>query len=178
MLNLKRVGDEISIQQSTAGLFITAGIQEDIKLETAKIKMTPTGTEVFEVTFLKDNKKGYMTEWLHPEDATEQQEKVAGRILCVLKAFLPKEAIDNLEAKDITDLANKAVIALNATKDSTLLRVKFVYIKDKVTVPRYSKFTWIEPMSVAKADSKIQWLSMDSMTPEVATGFAQKDQKK
>lgn len=179
MLNLKRIRETVSQNQENVGIFIPSGITENVELEGVEVKMTPTGTEVFQATFKKDNKRNYMTEWLHPEDPTERQEPGAARIMHLLSAFLPEEALDRLEAENIKDLAQKAVVALDSTKHATKLRIKFVYVKDKVTTPRYSKFTWVESMTIPKEESKIQWMSnIDSDKPEQMPQKTEKDQKK
>ena len=174
MLNLKQIGERVSQNQDNVGIFIPAGIHEDVSLHEVKVKDTPSGTKVFEVSYRKDNKTTYQTEWLHPEDPVERQEKVAAKILCVLKAFFSQETIDKIEVENVLDLAIKAEAALNSVKDATKLRTKFVYVKDKVTIPRYSKFTWIEPMTIPKEESKIQWMAnIDRDTPEMTIPIEQ-----
>lgn len=171
----------MSQKQDNVGLFIPAGIHENVQLDEVKIKQTSAGVEILELTYKKDNRKCYQTEWLHPSDPIEQQEKVASRILCVLKVFFSKEVIDKIEAENIVDLAKKTALALSSVKDKTLLRMKFVYNdgkeKSMVSTPRYSKFTWIEPMTIPANESKIQWLAnIDKDAP--TKNVVEKDEKR
>ena len=92
-------------------------------------------------------------------------------VLQVIKAIVPSEVIDTMEAQNMTDFVNKTVTVLNAYRLTASLRLKTVYIKDKVTVPLHSRFTWIENMQTE--ESKIQLLPRDMLTPPVQENIQQ-----
>ena len=163
-LDIKALQEELESQSKSTQLFLTPGIHENAKLISVIVKPTPTGTDVLEMTFEKDGKKTYYTEWLDENKTEEAKKKVLMSVLQVLRAIVPKSILDTMVITDsLVDFAQKAVMVLNGFKNEALLRLKTVYVKDKVTVPLHSRYIWIENMT--ETESKIQIFPKDMMAP-------------
>lgn len=170
MIDIKTLQQELKDQSQSTTLFFRPGIHTNAKLTDLIIKDTPSGVKVLQMTFMQDEKKLYYTEWLDEEKTEDAKKKVMMSILQVLNAIVPQTILDSMVITDsLVDFAEKSVLVLNGFKSTVDLRIKAVYIKDKVTVPLHSKFPWIENMAiVSDADSKIQMYPRDKMTPELA----------
>lgn len=167
IIDIKALQEEMDMQTQSTPLFLTPGIHENVKLTNVIVKPTPSGTSVLEMTFEKDSKRTYYTEWLDEDKTDDQKKKVMMSILQVLRAIVPKSILDTMVVTDsLVDFAEKSALVLNGFKSENPVRLKTVYIKDKVTVPLHSKFTWIE--SMATTDSKIQIYPRDAMSPQAA----------
>lgn len=166
-IDIKAFQEELETQTQNTQMFLPPGIHENVKLTNVIIKQTPVGVNVLEMTFEKDGKKTYYTEWLDEDKADDAKKKVVMGILQVLKAIVPKTILDSMTTVDtLGDFAEKTVLVLDKFKNEISLRLKTVYMKDKVTIPLHSRFPWIENM--LETNSKIQILPRDMLTPPVA----------
>jgi hypothetical protein len=168
-IDIKTLQEELLTQTENTSLFITPGIHENVKLMDIVIKPTSTGVNVLQTTFEKENKRLYYTEWLDQEKTLDQKKKVMKSILQMLNAIVPRAILDTMViTEDLQDFAEKAILVINGFKGTVNLRLKAVYVKDKVTVPLHTRFAWIENMDVVKGeDSKIQMYPKDALTPQV-----------
>lgn len=148
--------------------FFQAGIQEDVKLESAEIKETPAGKRLIEVTFSKGGAKLTSSEWEPERFADETDKRFAtrctgflSRLTDMLMPFYPKEAL-TIEVDSFAQLAQWFVKMVNAADKTKLVRIKCVYNKNGYVVlaPGYL-YTFIEPMTIKAEDSKIRILSKD-----------------
>ena len=169
-IDIKTLQQELKDQSQSTTMFFRPGIHESVKLIDAIIKDTPSGVKVIQMTFIQDEKKLYYTEWLDEEKTEDAKKKVMMSILQVLNAIVPPTILDSMViTESLVDFAEKSILVLNGFRSTVDLRLKAVYVKDKVTVPLHSKFPWIENMAlVATADSKIQMYPRDRMTPDAA----------
>jgi hypothetical protein len=169
-IDIRELQQELETQSANTSIFLTPGIHENVKLTEIIIKPTSTGTSVLQTTFDKDGKKLTYTEWLDEGKTDEAKRKVMMSILQMLNAIVPRTILDTMVITDsLVDFAEKAILVINGFKSTVTLRLKAVYVKDKVTVPLHTKFPWIENMDIVKAeDSKIQIYPRDAMTPMVA----------
>ena len=169
-IDIRDLQQELETQSANTSMFLTPGIHENVKLTEIIVKPTSTGTSVLQTTFDKDGKKTTYTEWLDESKTEEAKRKVMMSILQMLNAIVPRAILDTMVITDsLVDFAEKAILVINGFKSVVNLRIKTVYVKDKVTVPLHTKFPWIENMDVVKTeDSKIQIYPRDAMTPMVA----------
>lgn len=169
-IDIRELQQELETQSTNTTMFLTPGIHENVRLTEIIIKPTSTGTSVLQTTFDKDGKKLYYTEWLDEGKTEEAKKKVMMSILQMLNAIVPRTILDTMVITDsLVDFAEKAILVINGFKSTVNLRIKAVYVKDKVTVPLHTKFPWIENMDIVKAEeSKIQIYPRDAMAPMVA----------
>ena len=169
-MDIKELQLELETQSANTSIFLTPGIHENVKLVDIVIKPTSTGTDVLETRFDKDGKKLTYTEWLDETRTDDVKKKIMMSILQMLNAIVPRTILDTMVITDsLHDFAEKAILVINGFKSTVNLRLKAVYVKDKVTVPLHTKFPWIENMDIVKAeDSKIQIYPRDAMVPMVA----------
>ena len=142
MIDIKALQEELQSQSNSTTLFFKPGIHENVKLTEVIIKDTPSGTKVLQMTFMQDEKKLYYTEWLDEEKAEDAKKKVMMSILQVLNAVVPASILETMQITDsLVDFAEKSILVLNGFKSTVDLRIKAVYVKDKVTVPLHSKLS-------------------------------------
>ena len=167
MIDIRTLQQELDNQSKNTSLFLEAGIHEGVKITEIVVKPTSRGVSVIQTTFEKDGKKLYYTEWLDEDKTDEAKKKVMMSLLQMLNAVVPRTILDTMViSESLVDFAEKTVLVINGFKDSVDLRLKAVYVKDKVTVPLHTRFAWIENMAtVPKADSKIQMFPKDSLVP-------------
>lgn len=163
MVDINSIISEIesSAEREFKPTYLPAGIQENIEILEAKMKKTLTGKDIFEVTFVRDGQKSIWTEWPSLEDGEESKARCARQITECLLTICPKEVVSGMSSQNIVEFATKAVAAIEAFKTTKKLRLKLVYVKDKVTVPRHSYYKWIESMEIPKESSKIQIFPRD-----------------
>ena len=155
--------------------FLEAGIHEDVKFTSVRVDKGIKGTYFIELTFEKDGRKLVHTEWeptMGPRTTEEmlknKQTNQVHRMLDILKCFYDK-SIPQFEGETFKSFADWVKMMLDNADKSKLLRIKVVY-NDKryTTLPNYTKYTWIEPMSIPTNESKISKLSIDKFVrPEI-----------
>lgn len=170
-MDIRDLQQELEQSANNVTMFMTPGIHENVKLTEIIIKPTSYGSDVLQTTFEKEGTKQKLTytEWLDETKTDEAKKKVMMSILQMLNAIVPRAILDTMVITDsLVDFAQKAILVINGYKSTVNLRIKAVYVKDKVSVPVHTKFPWIENMDLVKAeDSKIQIYPKDAMTPVV-----------
>lgn len=148
--------------------YIPGGIHENVSLIGARFDKSPNGNSFIEFNFGKDGATLKHTEYepsrYNDQSDAELQAKVDGqisRIMQIMKCFYTKEQL-NYTADSFSTFANWVVALVNSADKSNLVRIKSVYNQNGFTsLPRYSKYTFIEPMSIEKNNSKIVELGID-----------------
>lgn len=161
--------------------YLEAGIHENVKFDSVRSDVSPTGNTFIEFKFKKDDQELIHTEWEPKarEGYTDEQNQnkatnQVSRIMQILRCFYPKEVL-NFTGSTYKEFTNWVVSLLNAANKDTLLKVKIVYNdKGYTTLPNYAKFAFIEPMDIpmgyyeeGKNDSMIVELSIDQFTKPV-----------
>lgn len=141
--------------------YIGAGIQENVKLKSARTEVSPTGLTFLEITFEKDGATLKHTEWkpkkgqyvVTDEDLQQAENRQFKRMLQILWCFYKDEEI-NFTGSSFEEFAQFIVDMLNNANKDTLLRVKVVYNRSGyTTLPGYSAYTFIEPMELPEGQS-------------------------
>ena len=153
---------------------IPAGINEDVVISEVKVETSKNGNVYIAFTFEKDGATASQTEW-EPrkwpdmDDAKFQEvcTKQVKHTLQILECYYPKEALA-FSGETFKEFANWVKALMNKADLSKKLRVKFVY-KDNgyIELPKYCMYTFIEPMTVPKEESKIAELSIDQFTKPI-----------
>lgn len=160
------------IEMANGGL--SAGIHENVKLESVKVDTSMNGNTFLEIKFSKDGNTATQTEW-EPKKFGDQTEeafqltcsKQVSRMLQILRCFYSEDKLQFTGAtfKEFVEWVAKL---LNEADKNILLRVKLVYKPNGfIELPRYAKFVFIEPMTISKEDSKIAILNIDQMVKPV-----------
>lgn len=179
MQNLYNV-DKSTVTATDNSTFIDAGIHEDIVMVDVRYATTVNGNEF--LAFYFENKQGDKlshTEWpvklSRPLEAMSQEEKdkylgiiesQKSRIKQIVEVFYSEEELEKrpyeIEANSFKEFAEKTITFLGKVYEDKPVRVKVLYdYKGYTALPNRSRFTFIEPMSVSKEDSKIRILSGD-----------------
>lgn len=150
--------------------FIPAGINEDVVLKSAKTEESPNGSRFLEITFEKNGATLTHTEWepkmneytTTVEQLTEKQKNQYSRMLQILDCFYNDDDI-TFEGESFKEFAEYIVDKLNNADKTKKLRVKVVYNdRGYTTLPKYAKFTFIEPMDLPEGKTTaIATLGMD-----------------
>lgn len=162
--------DETNELKDQGGSFVDAGIIENLELDRIEVKESKNSNK-FMCFYFKDLSGAEVpkTEW-EPKD--EDPEKLKGKIskqmtrihhMLVASGILTKEEL-NIKAASFEDFGNQLVKVVGDKAKGVKLRAKVVYDDNNfTTLPNYTKYIWIEPMSVTKEESKIRVLSIDKM---------------
>ena len=165
----------LGIEKSTSN-FIEAGIQENVKISGVRVDTSINGNDFIEFAFKKANSgTATHTEWKPNKSSSDTDEtfnerckKQYARMLQILLCFYTKEQLKEVaqpnfsEFKDLTEWVKKMLE--KADLENTSLRVKFIYNdNDFISLPRYAKYTFIEPMTIKSEDSQIRILGIDKV---------------
>ena len=154
--------------------FIEAGIHENISLVGVRAEKSVNGNNFIEFKFANDSNASFTHTEYEPSrtqmDTDETMDSKANnqlsRILQLMKVFYTTEALASTKAEfdSFEGMTKWVKESLDAADKTQKMRVKIVY-NDKgfTTLPRYAKYTFIEPMSVSITDSKIKVLGIDTM---------------
>ena len=171
--------------------FMDAGIHENVALVNVRKGTSQNNNNSFiEFEFNKDGYKLTHTEWeptkyadQSDDDFNEKINKQVARILQIMSCFFDKSAL-SFEAESFGGFTDWVVSILNAADKTKLVRLKAVYGRSGFTsLPQYAKYTFIEPMTVELAKTKIKKLGIDTFerpeqgdkelpTAPAATAFA------
>lgn len=153
---------------------IPAGIIEDVVISEVRVETSKNGNVYIAFTFDKDGATASQTEW-EPRKWPDMDEsrfqdactKQVKHTLQILECYYPKEVL-NFKGETFKEFANWVKALMDKADLSKKLRVKFVY-KDNgyIELPKYCMYTFIEPMTVSKEDSKIAELSIDQFTKPI-----------
>lgn len=158
--------------------FLVAGIHEDVFLTGIRYETSVQGKSFIEFKFEKDGRIMTHTEWepskttpnyqLSDEEFELKCDKQFKRIEQILLCYYTENELQ-FEDGNFKDYANWIVGLLSADKvKTTPVRVKIVYNeKGYTTLPKYARYTFIEPMTVDKNSSLIAELGIDIFTKPV-----------
>lgn len=161
--------------------FIEPGIRENLELIKVSYGLTPNNSEFLSFYFTNENGDKFShTEWpvrlIKPFDSMSDQEKQSylnaidsqkRKVGQIVTAFIPREKY-SFVANTFKEFAENIIRILDERSKDAKVRAKIVYNnKNFTTFPNSWKYTFIEPMSVNKEDSKIRLLNIDKVTRTV-----------
>jgi hypothetical protein len=153
--------------------FLGAGIHENVEFAGIRNEKSTNGNMFIEFKFIKDGATLTQTEY-EPTKFNDQTDaefedkanKQVARILQIMSPWYTKEQLSNFTADSFAVFAKWVTDLMSAADKSILVRLKVVYGQNGYTsLPKYSVYTFIEPMSVEK--SKIAELKIDQFTRPV-----------
>lgn len=156
--------------------FLAGGIHEDAFLIATKYETTANGNKFIEFKFEKDSRIMTHTEWeptkgeMTTEVFEEKCDKQFSRIEQILKCFYKEDELEFIGA-NFSEFAEWVCKLLSDEKVKQVpLKVKVIYNdKGYTTLPKYAKYTFIEPMSlVLEGKSKVTKLGIDNFEKPVA----------
>jgi len=147
--------------------YLEAGIHDNVELVNIRKDVSPNGNKFIELTFDKDGERMIHTEYEPKRSANETQEEFdkkqanqGARFYRIGSCFTQDPDLFKYTAIDFDDFMNKFMQRVNPIYKGVKLRVKVVLNnKNFTTLPKYTTYTFIEPMSVEK--SKIKKLTID-----------------
>lgn len=171
------INSALSVEKNTNN-YLDAGIQENVKITEVRTDVSVNGNPFIEFTFKKMNGgSATHTEWepkRFDQDTNDSFNlkcaKQYARILQILGCFYSEEYLKSLDFNPATfaELAKWTKEMLERADLSKLLRVKFIYNEsDFISLPRYAKYVFIEPMTVKAEDSLIRILSIDKLQKSI-----------
>ena len=140
--------------------YLTAGIHDDVKLISTRFEKSVQDNYFLEFKFEKDGKIMTHTEW-EPSKGSMDDAAFANkcdtqfkRIEQIIKCYTNEEL--NFTGDSFKALCEWTIDHLNKSDLNTPLRVKIVYNTNGYTsLPKYAKFTFIEPMSVVNEGKSV-----------------------
>lgn len=166
MINFN-VNSSIESEGVVSAQYLEAGIHENVELKNVEYAKTPQGNEYIAFTFENESGKLVHTEW-SPKSKDDDQEKLQERVTNQIKRikqivtkFVPEDKYV-INANNFKEFADYTVKVLNIANKGQKVRLKALYSSNGfVTLPNYSKFQFIESMSIPKEQSKIRILALD-----------------
>ena len=167
MYNTKRAEENVIVSNDSK--YLDAGIHDNVKVEEASVRKSPTDKTFLEIKFTKDGKIMTHTEWearKRDDETTESYEakcdRQVSRMLQILKCFYPKESLV-FTGSSFKEFVDWVAAMINAADKNKLVKVKIVYNDSGyTTLPKYSAFQFIEPMVLPEGEtSKIAKLGID-----------------
>lgn len=167
MYNTKRAEENVVVSNDSK--YLDAGIHDNVKVEEANVRKSPTDKTFLEIKFTKDGKVMTHTEWearKRDDETTESYEakcdRQVSRMLQILKCFYPKESLV-FTGSSFKEFVDWVAAMINAADKNKLVKVKIVYNDSGyTTLPKYSAFQFIEPMILPEGEtSKIAKLGID-----------------
>ena len=155
--------------------FIPAGIQENIMLKSARTEKSINGNQFLEIKFERNGAILTHTEWeprltnfcTTQEELQEKSDNQYSRMLQILSCFYSDSEL-NFNGDTFKEFAEWVVKMLNNADKTKKVRAKVVYNdRNYTTLPKYAKFTFIEPMTIDSESSNIAELSMDKFKKSV-----------
>lgn len=181
MYNTKRAEENVVVSNDSK--YLDAGIHNDVKVEEASVRKSPTDKTFLEIKFTKDGKIMTHTEWearKRDDETTESYEakcdRQVSRMLQILKCFYPKESLV-FTGSSFKEFVDWVAAMINAADKNKLVKVKIVYNDSGyTTLPKYSAFQFIEPMVLPEGEtSKIAKLGIDLFERPVVADKEQKE---
>jgi hypothetical protein len=167
--------------EEKGGNFIEAGIKENLSFSRVVHSESPNGNK-FLAFYFKDLSGAEVpkTEW-EPKGNTEDEisEKVKKQMKRInhmlVDSGILKEEYLNIKADSFADFAKQLVVIIDTKGNKDVkFRAKVVYDDNNfTTLPAYTKYKFIEPMSVPVEKSKLRVLGIDKMErvrPDVTPG--------
>lgn len=148
--------------------FLDAGIHENVAFAGSRFDRSPNGNLFIEFRFIKDGASFTHTEYEPTKYGDESDEKLqekadaqVKRIMQIMKIYYKQELL-SFNASTFEAFGNWVATMMNAADKSILVRIKVVYNNSGYTgLPRYWKYTFVEPMTVDAKNSKIKELGID-----------------
>jgi hypothetical protein len=180
------VNNTVNTELSTSN-YMEAGIHENVELTKVEYGVSPNNSEKEFIAFYFNDETGTQlshTEW-KPKDGFDTTPKTIANQIARIKqivcgplqynknnVLINPESITflhpdkyNIDVDNFKDFATKTISLLGDTFKGKLVRIKAVYSNTGyITLPSYSKFAFIEPMTISLDKSKIRILSMDKIT--------------
>lgn len=174
----------ISVNINKDNNYVEAGIIENVELKNVRYAVSPNGSEFIEFSFEDENgNKLTQTEYKPSSDdntklldKTVKQMKRIMQIVCgsddknpdTITFISPSEY--KIAANDFKSYCEAVIRILGNRFVGKKVRIKAVYSdKGYVTLPKYSTYVFIEPMSLPKEKSKIRILGIDQIVrPELS----------
>lgn len=181
MYNTKRAEENVVISNDSK--YLDAGIHDNVKVEEASVRKSPTDKTFLEIKFTKDGKVMTHTEWearKRDDETTESYEakcdRQVSRMLQILKCFYPKESLV-FTGSSFKEFVDWVAAMINAADKNKLVKVKIVYNDSGyTTLPKYSAFQFIEPMILPEGEtSKIAKLGIDLFERPIVADKEQKE---
>ena len=156
--------------------YLSAGIHDNILLDSYRTETSVAGNTFIELKFVKDGQSVLVTEWepckgpnANDADFNNKCDNQFKRIDQILSCFYPDDKDREFEGENFKDLVTWVINKLDKADKSILLRIKVVYNdKGYTTLPKYAKYTFIEPMSkVNEGKSVIVKLGIDQFDKPV-----------
>lgn len=167
--------------------YLGAGIHDNVKLTNVRVDESVQGNKFIEFTFTDDIGRSMThTEWeptlgpnMTENDLQAKCDNQFKRIDQILECFYPNEEDRMFTGSSFADFANWILYMLNKADRETLLRIKAVYNqRGYVTLPRYAKYTFIEPMSkVNEGKSVITKLNIDDFEKPIVADDETKEEE-
>lgn len=179
MQSLYTVQKNLEVKQNRTS-YIEAGIRENLSLVEVTYGVSPNGNEFIAFTFEDVNGDKFTpTEYAVRlskafEQMSEQEQanflksvdSQKRRIGQIVTTFVSPEQYAFV-ANNFKEFAENIIRILNNRDKSLKCRVKIVYNDRNFTaLPRYWAYTFIEPMTVAKENSKIRILNIDKIVKD------------
>lgn len=181
MYNTKRAEENVIVSNDSK--YLDAGIHDNVKVEEASVRKSPTDKTFLEIKFTKDGKVMTHTEWearKRDDETTESYEakcdRQVSRMLQILKCFYPKESLV-FTGSSFKEFVDWVAAMINAADKNKLVKVKIVYNDSGyTTLPKYSAFQFIEPMILPEGEtSKIAKLGIDLFERPIVADKEQKE---
>lgn len=162
--------------------FIAPGIHDNIELTQIRKEVSKNGNNFVEFTFVNESGEFLKHTEYEPtrgfdevaEDFEKKQSNQGARFYRIGSAFTSDPDLFKYQAVDFNDFVNKFIQRINPIFKGVKLRLKIVLNnKNYTTLPKYTTYTFIEPMSVEK--SKISKLSIDKFEKTYADSEVKKE---
>ena len=159
--------------------FIEAGIHENISLDGIRVEKSVNGNNFIEIKLTNESGAAFTHTEYEPSRSTQDTDETFNnkatnqfaRLLQLAKVFYTIEQLNSTAAtfNNFEGMGAWFKQLIDGADKSKKMRVKIVYNDNGyTTLPRYAKYTFIEPMTVTKEESKIKPLSIDKFTrPEI-----------
>lgn len=142
---------------------LSAGIEDNVLLTAVRFDKSANGNMFIEFKFEKEGKTLTHTEWepTKRDDETEESfqnkcDNQFSRIEQIMKCYYPNPEDRQFVGENFTQFAQWVTNMLNKADLNTLLRVKIVYNNGGyTTLPKYAKYTFIEPMSLVNENKSV-----------------------
>jgi hypothetical protein len=165
--------DNTNELKDQGGSFVDAGIIENLELDRIESKESKNANK-FLCFYFKDLSGAEVpkTEWQPKSRDGEDAAVLKGKInkqmtrvhhMLVASGILTNEEL-NIKAESFEDFGTQLIRVVGDKAKGVKIRAKVVYDDNNfTTLPNYTKYIWIEPMTVSKEESKIRVLSIDKM---------------
>ena len=178
-----KVDSSVNVEVSKNN-YVEAGIVDNLELKSIRYAVTDKGNEFIEFVFEDETGAKLIQTEYKPKGNTEEQElertlkqiKRIKQIICGYNEKDPKTytfvnpSDYNINATSFESFAKETIRILGNKNVGKKVRVKAVYNDNGfVTLPKYSTYAFIEPMSLPKDKSIIKELSIDKFKRPEAT---------